>query len=81
MIRPEQADTIKDKNVIIGEERRENAIPSTEVIFKKSLDSKESLKINVKTSRLRGQAKKAQDSIHAITQPKMLKPKNPEIGR
>ena len=58
LIRPEQAEGAKGKNVIIGEERRKNVndkILVSEVVLEKTPDGKESLKITLKASRPGGQ--------------------------
>jgi hypothetical protein len=57
LVQPEQAESTKDKNVIIGEERPkscEDKIWSREVVLEKDADGKDVLKITVKASRLRG---------------------------
>ena len=49
LIRPEQAEEAKGKNVIIGEERPKNVndkILAREVVLEKTPDGKESLKIS-----------------------------------
>ena len=60
LIRPEQAEGAKEKNMIIGESRPKNVddtILAREVTLEKSPDGKESLKITVKASRLGGARK------------------------
>ena len=57
LIRPEQAEGAKGKNVIIGEPRSKNIndkILAREVKLEKAHDGKESLKITVKASRSGG---------------------------
>jgi hypothetical protein len=57
LVRYEQAESTKDKNVIIGEERPksyEDKIWSEEVVLEKDADGKEVLKITIKASGLRG---------------------------
>ena len=57
LIRPEQAERAKGKNVIIGEERLKNVndkILAKEVVLEKAPDGKESLKITLKASRSGG---------------------------
>lgn len=57
LIRPEQAEGAKGKNVIICEERlktSEDKILARKVVVEKTPDGKESLKITVKASRLGG---------------------------
>jgi hypothetical protein len=65
LIRPEQAEGDKGKNVVIGEERLkiflEEKILARKVVLKKTLDGKESLKITIKASRLGGQANSSRD--------------------
>ena len=74
LIRPHQADTTKGKNVIIGEKMpissREKGA-SMKMVLEKSSDGQESLKVTIQGSRPEGQA----------PQPKMIKPKNPEVGK
>jgi len=63
VIRPEQADGAKGKNVIIGERRPKNVndkILAKEVTLEKAPDGKESLKITVEASIPRGQASSSQ---------------------
>ena len=58
LIRPEQAEGAKGKNVIIGEPRPKNVndkILAREVTLEKVPDGRELLKITVKASRPRGQ--------------------------
>ena len=60
LIRPEQAEGAKGKNVIIGEPRPNNVndkIQAREVTMERTLDGKESLKITVKASRPGGARK------------------------
>ena len=59
LIRPEQAERAKGKNVIIGEEMPKNVndkIPVKEVVLEKTPDGKESLKNTVIASRPGGGA-------------------------
>jgi hypothetical protein len=59
LVQSEQAESTKDKNVIIDEERPkscEDKIWSREVVVEKDVDGKDVLKITIKTSGLRGQA-------------------------
>jgi hypothetical protein len=59
LVRPEQADSAKAKNVIICEERFKSLNDkfwSREVVLEKAFDGKETLKIIVKASRLGSQA-------------------------
>ena len=65
LIRPEQAEGAKGKNVIIGEPRPKNVndkILAREVTLEKAPDGKESLKITVKSSRPGGQESSSRDS-------------------
>jgi hypothetical protein len=58
LIRSEQAEGAKGKNLIIGEERpktSEDKILAREVVLEKTPDGKESLTITVRASELRGQ--------------------------
>ena len=60
LIRLEQADTTKGKNVVLGEKRTftvEDKILSREVVVEKKSNGKESMKITVKSSSLEGQEK------------------------
>jgi hypothetical protein len=57
LIRPEQADATKGKNVVIGEKctiTADEKILSREVVVEKTLDDKESLKITIKAHTLGG---------------------------
>jgi hypothetical protein len=57
LVRPEQTELTKGKNVIIGEERPkscEDKIWSREVVLEKDADDKVVLKITITASRLRG---------------------------
>jgi hypothetical protein len=57
MIRPKQTDFTIGKNVIIGEPReskKEKKVLDREVMLEKSNGNRESLKITIKSSRLRG---------------------------
>jgi hypothetical protein len=73
LVRPDQAESAKGKNVIIGEERPkscEDKIWSREVVLEKDTDGNDVLKITVKASGLRGQAsnsKQDQDSVQQNT--------------
>jgi hypothetical protein len=57
LVRPEQAESTRGKNVIIGEERHkglDNKIWSRKVTLTKAADEKETLKITLKASELGG---------------------------
>ena len=59
LVRPEQAEGAKGKNIIIGKPRPKNVndkILAKEVTLEKAPDGKESLKISVEASIPRGQA-------------------------
>jgi hypothetical protein len=65
LIRPEQTEGAKGKNVIIGEERPktlEENILAREVVLEKTPDGNESLKITVRASGLGRQANSSRDS-------------------
>ena len=65
LIRPEQAEGAKGKNVIIGEPRPKNVndkIQAREVTMKTTPDGEDSLKIIVKASRPGGQGSSSQKS-------------------
>ena len=58
LIRPEQAEGAKGKNIIIGEPKSKNVndkVRSRKVTMEKTPDGEESLKITVKASRPGGQ--------------------------
>ena len=77
LIRPEQAERAKGKNVIIGEERLKNVndkIPAKEVVLEKAPDGKESLKITLKASRPREQVSSSQNSSRPVTQARPVRP-------
>jgi hypothetical protein len=94
LLRSEQAESTKGKNVIIDEERPkswEDKIWSREMVLEKAADGKDILKIIVKASGLEGQAgnsthdwssvqqKTQPTGPTMVSQPKMLKLKNPEV--
>ena len=77
LIRPEQAEEAKGKNVIIGEERPKNVndkILTREVVLEKTLDGKESLKITLRASRPGGQASSSQNSSRPVIQVPPVRP-------
>ena len=77
LIRPEQAEGAKGKNVIIGEERPKNVndnILAREVVLEKTPDGKKSLKITLKASRPREQVSSSQNSSRPVTQARPVKP-------
>jgi hypothetical protein len=80
LVRPEQAESTKGKNVIIGEERPksyEDKIWLRKVVLEKDADGTDVLKITVNTSRLRGQAgnsKQDQSSVQQNTQSRSVRP-------
>jgi hypothetical protein len=60
LIRPEQAEAAKGKNVVIGEKRTITAddnVLSREVVVEKTADGKESMKITIKALTLGGRPK------------------------
>jgi hypothetical protein len=79
LIRPEQAEAAKGKNVVIGEEctitAKEKILPR-EVVVEKTADGKESLKITIKAPIHRGQAQ-AKIAEEMVKQPEALKPVRP----
>jgi hypothetical protein len=80
LVRPEQAESTKGKNVIIGEERPksyEDKIWLRKVVLEKDADGTDVLKITVNTSRLRGQAgnsKQDRSSVQQNTQSRSVRP-------
>jgi len=77
LIRPEQAEGAKGKNVIIGEERPKNVndkILAREVVLEKTPDGKESLKITLRASRPGGQASSSQNSSRSVIQVRPVRP-------
>ena len=77
LIRPEQAEEAKGKNVIIGEERPKNVndkILAREVVLEKTSDGNESLKITLRASRPGGQASSLQNSSRHVTQVRPVRP-------
>ena len=71
LIRPEQAEGAKGKNVIIGEPRTKidnDKIRAREVMTEKTPDGKESLKITVKASRSRGKESSSRDTSRPAAQ-------------
>ena len=70
LIRPEQADFTIGKNVIIGETRepkKGKKALDRKVVLEKSNGNRESLKINIKSSRLVGQAQTPVDKQKSAT--------------
>src|SRR6185436_12807450 len=77
LIRPEQAEEAKGKNIIIGEPRPKNIndkIQAREVTMEKTPDGKESLKITVKASRPGGQGSCPQKTSRPATQTRPVRP-------
>ena len=77
LIRPEQAEGAKGKNVIIVESRPKNVddtILAREVTLEKSPDGKESLKITIKASRPGGQESSSQDTSRPVAQARPVRP-------
>jgi len=71
LIRPEQVEGAKGKNIIIGEPRPKNIndkIQAREVTMEKTPDREESLKITVKASRPGGQESSSQDTSRPAAQ-------------
>ena len=63
LIQPDQAESAKGKNVIIGDERpmASNAkVPTREIILDKSPDGKETIKVTIKGSGLGGASQRRQ---------------------
>ena len=78
LIRPEQAEGAKGKNIIIGELRPKNIndkIQAREVTMEKTPDGKESLKITVKASRPGGQESCSQKMSRPATQTRLVRQK------
>ena len=76
LIRPEQAEGAKGKNMIIGEERPKNVndkILAREVVLEKTSDGQESLKITLKASRPGGQTSSSQNSSWPVTQAQLVR--------
>ena len=77
LIRPEQAEGAKGKNVIIGEPRSKNVndkVRTREVTMEKTPDGEESLKITVKASRPGGQESSSQDTSRPAAQARPVRP-------
>jgi hypothetical protein len=77
LIRPEQAEGAKGKNVIIGEPRPKNVndkILAREVTLEKVPNGRELLKITVKASRPRGQESSSRDSSRPAIQARPVRP-------
>ena len=77
LIRPEQAEGAKGKNVIIGESRPKNVddtILAREVTLEKTLDGRESLKITVKASRPGGQESSSRNMSQPVAQARPVRP-------
>ena len=84
LIRPEQAEGAKGKNIIIGEPRPKNIndkIQAREVTMEKTPDGKESLKITVKASRPGGHESCSQKTSRPATQARPVRQKvGPELS-
>ena len=77
LIRPEQAEGAKGKNIIIGEPRPKNIndkIQAREVTMEKTPDGKESLKITVKASIPGGQESSSRDTRRPAAQARPVRP-------
>ena len=77
LIRPEQAEGAKGKNIIIGEPRPKNIndkIQVRKVTMEKIPYGKESLKITVKASRTEGQESSSQDTSRPAAQARPVRP-------
>jgi len=77
LIRPEQAEGAKGKNVIIGEPRLKNVndkMQAREVTMEKTPDGKESMKITVKASRPWGQQSSSRDASRPAAQARPVRP-------
>ena len=77
LIRPDQAEGAKEKNVIIGEPRSKNVngkVRTREVTMEKTPDGEESLKITVKASRPGGQESSSQDTSRPAAQARPVRP-------
>ena len=77
LIRPEQVEGAKGKNIIIGETRPKNIndkIQVREVTMEKTPDGMESLKITVKASRPGGQESSSQDTSGPAAQARPVRP-------
>ncbi|XP_025826659.1 mitochondrial GTPase 1-like isoform X2 [Panicum hallii] len=77
LIRLEQAEWAKGKNVIIGEARLKNSedkILAREVVLEKTPDGKELQKITVKASKLGGQASSSRASSRPVAQARPVRP-------
>jgi hypothetical protein len=63
LIRPEQTDTTKGKNVVIGDPRLENDVgltPSHKVVMENLPDSEETITITIRGSTMGGHERKAE---------------------
>jgi hypothetical protein len=68
LIRPEQADTTKGKNVVIGDPRPENDVgptPSRKVVMEKLPDGEETITITIRGSTMGSHERKAEGSTLA----------------
>ena len=77
LIRPEQAEGAKGKNIIIGEPRSKNVndkVWATEVTMEKTPDGEESLKITIKASRPGAQESSSQDTSRPTAQARPVRP-------
>jgi hypothetical protein len=77
---PEQAESTKDKDVIIGEEKPksyEDKIWSRKVVLEKDADGKDILKITIKASGLEGQADNSKQDRSFVQQKTQSRPVRP----
>jgi hypothetical protein len=80
LVQPEQAESTKDKDVIIGEEKPksyEDKIWSRKVVLEKDADGKDILKITIKASGLEGQADNSKQDRSFVQQKTQSRPVRP----
>ena len=79
LIRPDQAEGVKGKNVIIGDERPltvDNKILATEVVREKAPDGEKNLRIILKPRTLEGQ-EGSSSGDQSVAQPRPVRPVAP----
>jgi hypothetical protein len=77
LIRPEQADTRKGKNVVIGDPRPENdagLTPSHKVVMEKLLDGEETITITIRGSTADSHGGRPKDRLHLMTMESEIQP-------
>ena len=84
LLRPEQAEGARGKNVVIGEKRPNNVedkILAREVVLEKAPDGKESIKVIVKAQVPGGQESSSSAASRPTIQDRPIRPVNPKADQ